>query len=134
MKFVVGEEDGFQLQAEALKNLLGKYDAGDQVARIFDHWRRCANAMIESEGKNPKDYRTFAKRDSEWLDRVRIAALVLVRLDRIKAYVGQPDVSMGALEQALLLASDVHQLTVVDNERDIVRGETDREELAAKER
>jgi hypothetical protein len=131
-KLLVGDEDGVQLLPEVLKNLNRMYDAGDQVARIFDHWRRWANALIESEGKNPKDYRTLAKGDSDGLDRVRAAALVLVRLDRIKAYVRRPGVSMAALVQALLLASDVHQLTVVDNERDIVRGEADREELAAK--
>ena len=132
-KLLVGDEDGVQLLPEVLKNLNRMYDAGDQVARIFDHWRRWANALIESKGKNPKDYRTLAKGDSEGLDRLRAAALVLVRLDRIKSpHVGQPGVSMAALEQALLLASDIHQLTVVDNERDIVRGETDREELAAK--
>ena len=79
-----------------------------------------------------KDYRTLAKGDSEGLDSVRAAALVLVRLDRIEAYVGQPGISMAALEQALLLASDVHQLTVVDSERDIVRGEDDRESLRQK--
>ena len=118
--------------SEVLKNLNRMYDARDQVARIIDHWRWWANALIESEGKKLKDYRTLAKGDSESLDRVRAAALMLMRLDRIKAYVSQPGVSMAALEQALLLASDVHQLTVVDNERDIVRGEADREELAAK--
>jgi hypothetical protein len=128
----VGDADGVQLLPEVLKNLNRMYDAGDQVARIIDHWRRWANALIESEGKKLKDYRTLAKGDSEGLDRVRAAALVLVRLDRIKAYVGQRGLSMAALEQALLLASDVHQLTVVDNECDIVRGEADREELAAK--
>jgi hypothetical protein len=125
VKLLVGEP-------EALKILHGAYDPDDQVGRIIDHWRRWADPLIESDGKNPKDYWTLAKGDGGGLDRVRAAALVLVRLDRIKAYVGQPGVSMAALEQALLLASDVHQLTVVDNERDIVRGEADREELAAK--
>jgi hypothetical protein len=63
------------------------------------------------------------------LDRSCAAARLLRKLDRLQTYCARLEQGAGggpweALTQALLVASYVHQLTVVDNERSILTGES----------
>ena len=108
--------DQYVIRGQDPKRLLADY---------ISFWRKFAATLIEASGKNPAHYLAIAK--SDVLDRACAAARVLQQLDLVEIYLKlierdfadhqlrlQP--SLNALYAALVLASHVHQLTVVDNE------------------
>ena len=89
------------------------------VVEAISSWRGWAGGRIEASGKDPEDYHQLAK--SDVLDRACAAAHVLRQLDRIEKSLQQlANEPVSALAyQTLLLASLVHQATIVDNESGI---------------
>ena len=93
-----------------------------QIADYISFWREWANSEIERAGKNPADYSAIA--ESNELDGACVAANVLGRLNNIEIYLKQIECDLAdqssliliAIYEALLLVTDVHQLTVVDSE------------------
>jgi hypothetical protein len=92
----------------------------DQIA----HWRNYARAIIKAEGKDKDkdkktiDYVTLARRAP--LDRTTVAARLLMQLRRVEIYLSRGDQTSVARE-AMLVASAVHQLAIIDNENSIVQ-------------
>jgi hypothetical protein len=114
-----------QIASDLRETAPGRYtfkapDSRRELQNLITFWYRWAREMIEAEGKDPADYRKLARGDV--LDRSCAAARLLVRLASLRAYCLQIDRGgspWGALTQALLVASYVHQLTLVDNEPSI---------------
>jgi hypothetical protein len=89
------------------------------IADSILSWRQFATALIDAPvGKKP---------EADVLDRARAAAHVLKQLDRVETYLmlierdfaDRSGPILTTVHAALLLATRVHQLTIVDNEIDI---------------
>jgi hypothetical protein len=99
-----------------------------QIAESILSWRQFATALIDTPDKKP---------EADVLDRARAAAQVLKQLDRVEIYLRLIERDFGdrsgpiltTVHAALLLATRVHQLTIVDNEIDIVTTEAFRRRL-----
>jgi hypothetical protein len=105
---------------------VSKYSRGQKwpetrqlIAESILSWRQFATALIEaSPDKKP---------EADVLDRARAAAQVLKQLDRVEIYLrlierdfaDRSGPILTIVHAALLLATRVHQLTIVDNEIDI---------------
>jgi hypothetical protein len=100
-----------------------------QIADCILSWRQFAAALIDA----PVD----KKPEADVLDRARAAAQVLKQLDRVETYLmliernfaDRSGPILTTVHAALLLATRVHQLTIVDNEIDIVTTEASRRRL-----
>jgi hypothetical protein len=103
---------------------------GSNQARIAV-LREWAEAAIRADNKDPTEYQEIIAR-SETADRSYWAACTLKRLDGIKAGLAiverSPDaesvrrIALHIVNDALVLASELHELTIADNERSIFTG------------
>jgi hypothetical protein len=97
--------------------------------------REWAEAAIRADNKDPSDYREIIKESeavSEIADRSYWSARMLKRLDGIQAGLAIVErsadaeltrkIALNTINDALLLASEFHELTIADNERPIFTG------------
>ncbi|MGC2337901.1 MAG: hypothetical protein WA625_19305 [Pseudolabrys sp.] len=123
-KYGWGREGGLRLEeiAPGQYAVRPEKPLHQQIADYISFWREWANSEIERAGKNPADYSAMA--ESNELDGACVAANVLGRLNNIEVYLKQIECDLAdqssliliAIYEALLLVTDVHQLTVVDSE------------------
>jgi hypothetical protein len=136
-KYGWGHEGGLQLEEIGPGQYVARPEKPlrQQIADYISFWREWANSEIERAGKNPADYSAIA--ESNELDGACVAANVLGRLHNIEIYLKQIERDLAdqssliliAFYEALLLATDVHQLTVVDSEIDIASTHKRRDDL-----
>ncbi len=115
----------------------------EMIQERITYLRSWVNEMITSEGKDPSQYQDIIRQAktaaNATADRAYCAACVLERLDDVEREMA--DIKPGpiaalrrsalnAIYYALALATDVHALTVVDNESGIVGRETGRCRMA----
>jgi hypothetical protein len=104
------------------------------LADDFQAFKEFAGAIIEASGKNPEQYWELS--ESDVLDHVCLAAKVIKQVTKIEAsipLVERSPAQFRALHDAMVLASLVHQLTIVDNERSIA-GDLGRRKFLAERR
>jgi hypothetical protein len=100
---------------------LPDYQLERLLADDFQAFKGFAGAIIEASGKNPEQYWELSQ--SDVLDHVCLAAKVIKQVTKIEASIPLVERSPAqfrvVLHDAMVLASFVHQLTIVDNEKSI---------------